>query len=450
MMAKRPAAGRASGNEGSARQWRMSVRQVFQDALAQSTIQQAFARHVNHDRGVLRVCDDLYALSAYSRLSVISVGKGAHSMAEALVEQAGASLDGIVAAPTDAVTQLRGFRYFRGGHPMPNPESLAAGRAILHYVEHQPPQALTIFLISGGGSACLEYPIDDAISLDDIVKTYEVLVHSGAPIAEINAIRKHLSGIKGGRLARAAAPAQQVSIMVSDVPDNALDSLSSGLTMPDSTTAGDCYRIAERHGMVKKFPLSVRELFTKRILEETPKSDAAAFVRARWWPVLSNASVLQSAAANAAAQGFSVEVDNSCDDWDYAKAADYLLNKLRRLRQGKSRACIVSGGEVTVKVKAKHGAGGRNSHLALYCAEKIAGENITVLSAGTDGIDGNSAAAGSVADGTTLQRAKELGLSASKSLAGFDSFPFFDRLGDAIVTGPTGNNLRDLRVLMAW
>lgn len=440
----------ASEQQRSAGEWRLSAREVFREALAQSTIQQAFARHVNHERGALRVCDDLYAMSAYPRISVISIGKGAHSMAEALVEQAGASLGGIVAGSTDPVTQLRGFRYFRGGHPLPNSESLAAGRAILRYVADQPSQALVIFLISGGGSACVEYPIDDAISLDDIVKTYEVLVHSGAPIAEINAIRKHLSGIKGGRLALAAAPAQQVSIMVSDVPDTALDSLSSGLTMPDSTTAEDCYRIAERHGMVKQFPPAVRELFTKRILEETPKSDDAAFTRTRWWPVLSNASVLQSAAARAAALGFAVDVDNSCDDWDYAKAADYLLNKLRKLRQGGSRACIVSGGEVTVKVKAKHGAGGRNSHLALYCAEKIAGEDITVLSAGTDGIDGNSAAAGAVADGTTLERAKKLGLNASKALADFDAFPFFDRLGDAIVTGPTGNNLRDLRILMAW
>jgi glycerate 2-kinase len=235
-MAKRVAAGSTSEIESSAGKWRLSARQLFQEALAQSTIQQAFARHVNHEGGALRVCDDLYAMSAYPRVSVISIGKGAHSMAEALAEQAGANLDGIVAASTDPVTQLRGFRYFRGGHPMPNPESLAAGRAILRYVQHQPPQALVIFLISGGGSACVEYPIDDAIALDDIVKTYQVLVHSGAPIAEINAIRKHLSGIKGGRLARAAAPAQQVSIMVSDVPDKALDSLSSGLTMPDSNT----------------------------------------------------------------------------------------------------------------------------------------------------------------------------------------------------------------------
>jgi glycerate 2-kinase len=364
-MSERPATGSASERERSARELRGAARDAFQEALAQSTIPQAIARHVNCDRGVLRVCEDLYGLPGYDRVSVVSVGKGAHSMAEALVGQVGESLGGIVAAPIDPGTQLRGFRYFRGGHPLPNRESLSAGRAILRYLNHQPPQGLVIFLISGGGSACVERPIDDAITLEDIVKTYEVLVHSGAPIAEINAIRKHLSRIKGGRLARAAAPAKQVSIMVSDVPDKALDSLSSGLTMPDSSTVEDCYRIATQYGMVEEFPPSVRELFTGRMLEETPKAEDPAFARARWWPVLSNTTVQRAAAAKLAAHGFAVEVDNSCDDWDYAKAADHLLNKLRKLRQGVSRACIVSGGEVTVKVKATHGSGGRNSHFAL-------------------------------------------------------------------------------------
>ncbi len=447
-MAERP--GSMTERERSARDLRVSAREIFHDALAQSTIQQAFARHVNHDRGVLRVCDDLFGLPGFDCVSVISIGKGAHSMAEALVEQVGENLEGIVAGCSDPASQLRRFRYFHGGHPLPNRESLAAGRAILKHVKNQPPDALVIFLISGGGSACVEYPIDEAIGLEDIVKTYEVLLHSGAPIAEINAIRKHLSAIKGGRLAKAAAPAQQVSILVSDVPDKAQDSLSSGLTMPDSSSAEDCYRIAERHGMVEEFPPPVRELFSQRLLEETPKSDDPAFVRARWWPVLSNTSVLQAAAAKAAEHGFAVEVDNSCDDWDYAKAADHLLHRLRKLRQGVSRACIVSGGEVTVKVKSKHGKGGRNSHFALDCAQKIAGENLTVLSVGTDGIDGNSPAAGAVADGTTIQRAQSIGLNAAKALAAFDAYPFFESLGDAIVTGATGNNLRDLRVLMAW
>jgi len=290
--------------------------------------------------------------------------------------------------------------------------------------------------------------LDDEISLEDLVATYRMLVLSGAPIAEINAIRKHLSAIKGGRLAQAAYPAHQLSLLVSDVPDNMLDALASGPTMPDSTTAGDCYAIAQKYGMVEQFPASVRELFLRRALEETPKSDDPAFLRSRWWTLLSNQTALDAAAVAAGEAGFTVETDNSCDDWDYARAADYLLGRLRELRKKSERVCLISGGEVTVKVT-DGGVGGRNQQFALACAEKIAGENITVLSGGTDGIDGNSPAAGAVVDGTTLARARALGLDIAGHLKAFDAYPFFEALGDAVVTNPTGNNLRDLRILSA-
>ena len=142
-------------------------------------------------------------------------------------------------------------------------------------------------------------------------------------------------------------------------------------------------------------------------------------------------------------------MDNSCDDWDYLRARDYLLDRLRELRRKSERVCLISGGEVTVKVS-NGGIGGRNQQFALACAGKIAGENITVLSAGTDGIDGNSPAAGAVVDGTTLERTKARGLDPQAHLAGFNAFPFFESLGDTVVTGPTGNNLRDLRLLLAY
>ena len=142
-------------------------------------------------------------------------------------------------------------------------------------------------------------------------------------------------------------------------------------------------------------------------------------------------------------------MDNGCDDWDYARAADYLLERLRQLRNKSERACLISGGEVTVKVT-NGGVGGRNQQFALACAQKIAGENITVLSAGTDGIDGNSPAAGALVDGTTAERAKSRGLEPAASLLSYDAYPFFDALGDTIMTGPTGNNLRDLRILLAY
>jgi len=428
---------------------RQQARAIFLQALADASIGAGFARHVHYERGVLRVREDLYDLHSYSRVLVVSLGKAGHTMVEALATQVGASLEGIVASSIEPATQVHGFRYFRGGHPTPNAESIQAASAILRALEAQPASALVIFLLSGGGSSIVEKPIDEEISLDDLIATYRALVHSGAPIAQINAVRKHLSAVKGGRLAQAAYPAQQVSLLVSDVPDGTPDALASGPTMPDSTSVEDCYRIAEKYELLKQFPPSIRELFERQALEETPKSDDPAFVRARWWPVLSNQSAIDEAGVAAERAGFIVHVDNSCDDWDYERAAEYLLGRVRELRKQFSPVCLISGGEVTVKVT-NGGLGGRNQQFALACAEKIAGENITVLSAGTDGVDGNSPAAGAVVDGTTVERARRLGLDGRAALDAFDAYPFFRELGDAIETGPTGNNLRDLRILLAY
>ncbi len=428
---------------------RVTARHLFEHALGEASIDRAFQRHVDCDKGVLRICEDLYDLESYNRVLVISIGKAAHAMVNSLEMQAGNRFQGIVASSVDPLSQVHGFRYFRGGHPLPNQESVRAAEAMLKSLSAQNASSLVIFLLSGGGSSIAEKPIDGEISLEDLIATYRALVHSGAPIAEINTIRKHLSAVKGGRLAVAASSAQQVSLLVSDVPDNTPDALASGPTMPDSTTVADCYSVAEKYGLLEQFPDSVRELFQRHALEETAKPDDLAFHRARWWPLLSNASLLDAAEAEAQRHGFSVEIDNSCDDWDYMRAADYLLERLRALRKKSERVCLLSGGEVTVKVE-NGGAGGRNQQFALACAAKISGEKITVLSAGTDGIDGNSPAAGAIVDGSTIERAQARGLDPAAHLAGFNAYPFFESLGDAIITGPTGNNLRDLRVLLAY
>jgi glycerate 2-kinase len=425
------------------------ARHIFDHAMRESSIGHAFVRHLHCERGVLRVCEDLYDLNAYSRLFVISIGKAAHSMLTALYEQTGERFEGIVASSIAPEFHVRGFRYFHGGHPLPNEESIRAADAVLKSLSAQNEASLVIYLISGGGSATVEKPIDEEISLEDVIETYRVLVHSSASISEINTIRKHLSAIKGGRLAQAAYPARQVSILISDVPDNTPDALASGPTMPDSTTIADCHAIAAKHKMLTSFPASVRELFERHAMEETAKSDDPAFVHARWWTILSNVALLEAAGREAMEQGFLVEIDNSCDDWDYARAADYLLGRLRELRSKHDRVCLLSGGEVTVHVE-NGGVGGRNQQFALYCAEKISGENICVLSAGSDGIDGDSTAAGAIADGTTLERAKARGLDFAAHLSGFNAYPLFQALGDAIITGPTGNNLRDLRILLAY
>src|SRR5579862_3106790 len=410
-----------------AREMRDAAREIFRQALSQASIEGAFSRHVHCERGILRVCEDLFDLTSFARVLIVSLGKAGHTMAEALTRQIGQpgpenSLAGIVATCVTPSAQLRGFRYFFGGHPTPNAESVAAATAILKVLEAQSAASLVIFLVSGGGSSIVERPIDDEISLDDLIATYGALVHSSAPIAEINAIRKHLSAVKGGRLARAAFPAQQLSLLVSDVPDITPDALASGPTMPDSTSAEDCYRIAEKHDLLAHLPNSTRELFERRALDETPKSDDQVFYRSRFWTILSNGIALEQARAAAERAGFSVCIDNTCDDWNYAAAADYLLKRVRELRAATSgaRICLLSGGEVTVKVT-NGGIGGRNQQFVLACAAKIAEENITVLSAGTDGIDGNSPAAGAIADGTTLARGRNVGLDAERSLDDFNA-----------------------------
>ena len=438
------------------------ARHVFDHALTESSVRSAFARNVSCERGVVRICQDLYDLNSYSRVFVISLGKAAHTMLTALYEQTGERFEGIVASPVAPEFQVRGFRYFHGGHPLPNADSIRAAEAMMKSVVTLNESCLAMFLISGGGSACAEKPIGEEISLEDLIATYRALVHAGAPIGEINAIRKHLSAIKGGRLAQAAYPARQVSILISDVPDGTPDALASGPTLPDSTTADDCYGIIDKYRLIPPvgksaargsqdqtgFPASVAELFEQHELEETPKPDDPAFLHSRWWTVLSNSTMLNAAKAEAERQGFHVQIDNSCDDWDYAGAADHLLARLRELRKKNEGVCLLSGGEVTVQVE-NAGLGGRNQQFALYCAQKITGEPICVLSAGSDGIDGNSPAAGAIADGTTAQRAKARGLDIRSHLHGFNAYPLFEALGDAIGTGPTGNNLRDLRILLA-
>ncbi len=439
-----------TSNEALFREMRDRVRGIFDHALAECSIPRAFSCKLQHERRHIKIGDELYDLAGFARALVVSIGKAGHSMAEALATILGTGLTGVVATSQAPPAQLFGFRYFAGGHPLPNEDSIRAGEAILRLLSGLTPETLVIFLISGGASAIAEKPISASISLADLVQTYKALVHSGAPIAEINAIRKHLSALKGGRLALAATPAYQVSVLVSDVPDNSPDALASGPTMPDSTTLDDCYDIAERYKLLLAFPGSVRALFEQRNLQETPKAGDPAFARSHYVTVLSSASAVNAAVEHAALGGFAVEVDNSCDDCDYRDAADHLLRRLRELRPGVSRACLISGGEVTVKVATPSGVGGRNQQFALYCAEEIAGEKITILSAGTDGIDGNSPAAGAVVDGSTAERARQQGFDLARALAQFDGFPLFDRLGDAVMTGPTGNNVRDLRILLAY
>ena len=426
---------------------------IFRYALNASRVETAMERRVRFDGVELQIDGHNYSLDQYDRLLLIGVGKAAGTLACTFLRQAGwqaERLEGIVVAPEAVALLSSRFRLYRGGHPSPNEASVAAAADILETLRSLTEHDLVIFLVSGGGSAMVEQFLTPGISLDVVAATHKVLVESGAPIAAINAVRKHLSAVKGGRLTEVAAPAEQVTIFVSDVPENELDALSSGPTLPDRSTTEDVYRIAEEYGLAGSVPGVIAAALRDRTLVETPKPGDRIFDRSRWSVLLDSGSLEDAAAVRARELGWHVEIDNRCDDWSAERAAAYLLDRVRELRRGCERVCLLSAGEVTVKVPlGTSGKGGRNQHFALLCSESIADSEVTVLSAGSDGIDGNSPAAGAVVDPSTTRRAEAAGYSVAAALAAFDSNTLLTLLGDTIVIGPTGNNLRDLRVLLA-
>jgi hydroxypyruvate reductase len=426
---------------------------IFLYALNASRVEPAMGQRLVCRDGLIEIDGHRYVLDAYERLVLIAIGKAAHTMAAAFLRQVGDArerFEGIVVGPEDEAAPSQGFRVYRGGHPSPNAGSMAAAANVLQTLQALAERDLVVFLISGGGSALMEQSLEPGISLETIAATHKALVESGAPIAAINAVRKHLSAVKGGRLAAAAAPAEQLTIFVSDVPRGELDALSSGPTFPDRSSVEDVYRIAKEYGLEERLPVEIAKRITACELVETPKEGDAIFARSRWAVLLDSASLEDAGAKRARELGWHVEIDNRCDDWSAERAAGYLLERLGEMRSKRKRVCLLSAGEVTVQVpRSATGRGGRNQHFALIASEQIAGSEIVVLSGGSDGIDGNSPAAGALVDGATLARAEEMSYPVREALIAFDGNTLLTRLGDTITTGPTGNNLRDLRVLLA-
>ncbi|MGH8458595.1 MAG: glycerate kinase type-2 family protein, partial [Nevskiales bacterium] len=357
---------------------------------------------------------------------------------------------GVVVSNVEPRAAPDAFLAFQGGHPVPNAGSVAAAEAILQLARESDRKTLLFFLISGGGSSLAEKPLASGLSLDDMQSLNRVLVGCGASIDEINAVRKHLSAFKGGRLAEAAARARKVTFLLSDVPEGKLATIASGPTLPDPSTVEICKDVVRRRGLLPRFPSATRGLFERGELEETPKPGAAAFDHAQTFLLLSSHDVIHAAHRAAGARGFHAECDMATDDWELPRAAAYLFERLEEMRRAHpgEPLCLIAGGEILSPVTGD-GHGGRNQALVLHCVEKLAGKKLAVLSAGTDGIDGNSPAAGAVADGETLARARQRKLDPADFFRRSDAFTFFDSLGDAILTGPQQNNLRDLRLFLA-
>ena len=465
--------------------------ELFTGALAACDIASAFDRRIRFEGNTLkRLLPDgngpeTINLSQYKRIFVIALGKAAGPMLEVLLDRMNRrqGLRGICCTKYLPKKRNWRIRYFEGGHPLPNEDSFAAARAALAMVKKAKKDTLIFFLISGGGSAMFDLPLDPQIGLEDTIAFHESLIACGAPINEINTLRKHFSAVKGGRLAMAAPEALKISLLVPDVPLRTLDALSSGPTSPDHSTVEEVHEILEKYELSRKLPASVRNFFEREDFPESPGNkgwrppffpkfqrngasppmrrvtaavtmtgEDEAFRDSVFELLLSGHDLVESARAMAQKAGYFVAVDNSCDDWDYADAARYLLDRFHDLRASHRRFCLISGGEVTVNLDRSPGAGGRNQQFVLACALELAhhpGEMLTVLSAGSDGIDGNTQSAGAVVDPTTVARAIAFGFDPEESLRRFNACPLFTALGDAVVTGPTGHNLRDLRLLIA-
>jgi glycerate 2-kinase len=428
------------------------ARQIFHETLAAIDVPATMQRKLRR-QGTRIVCGEkTYDLKDFGKIRVVAVGKAAHAMVEglALTLAPFVGFEGVVSAPSQPKKAVRGLRYFAAGHPTPNEESWRAAEAILALLKKCDDKTLVFFLLSGGASALMELPLDPKQTLEDVQQLHKALVTCGASIDEINTVRKHASAVKGGRLAAAAPEAAKITLALSDVPTGKESALASGPTLPDPTTVADVKRVIKEYSLHDKFSPALQKWLDEEKMPETPKGGDKAFRKAYFSLTLGMDDLLHPAHHAAEALGFVTCCDNSTDDWPVEKAAGSLLEQLEELRamHRGHRVALIADGEVSSPVRG-NGIGGRNSALVLACVEKVAGKKVAVLSAGTDGIDGNSSGAGAVADGETLERARDAGLDPREFFRRSDAFTFFSRLGDVILTGPTGNNLRDLRILLA-
>ncbi len=431
---------------------RAAARKIFDHTLAAIDIPAAMERVLDKRGSLIAFAGADLDISNFSEIVGVALGKASFTMAAALTEILGPefAVDGIVVGPAAQMRAIPRWTAFEGSHPIPTAASFEAGRAILERLRRCTAKSLVIFLVSGGGSAMVEAALDARTTLEDFQVLHSALVTCGAPIEEINVIRKHLSATKGGRLAAAAPESTKLTLAISDVPQGHESALASGPTLPDPTTVADAEKVVARYGLLAKLPEAMRALFENHALAETPKHNHPAFARARFERILGEHELMHAAHHCSEGDGFHCWVDQTTDGWPLEKTAKHLLALLAKLKEenpGKHVA-LFAGGELSSPVTGD-GIGGRNSAFVLTCVPKIAGRKITVLSVGTDGVDGNSPAAGAIADGETASRARAANLDPRDFLARSDSYTFFARLDDAIVTGPTGNNLRDLRILIA-
>ena len=427
---------------------------IFQAGVKAVDPAHAIKKHLMLEGNRLTAGETIYDLAAFDRISVIGAGKASAAMARAMEEILDKRLNsGLVITKYNHALPLDKVQVIEAGHPVPDLAGFRGAQKIIQFLEQRNEKDLVFFLISGGGSALLPYP-HEGLTLEDKRDVTKILLAVGANIQEINTLRKHLSQVKGGRLAKIAHPATLISLILSDVIGDDLDSIASGPTVPDRSTFRDCVDIVEKYQITDRLPSVVMDIFNKGIrgeIEDTPEAGDPAFERTQNLIIGSNIKAVEEAAKKATELGYNTLILSTFIEGEtrdvagvHAAIAKEILSSGNPIERP---ACVISGGETTVTIRGG-GKGGRNQEFSLAAAIDIDGlENVVLLSAGTDGTDGPTDAAGAISDGATVVRARKLGMDPNHYLRENDSYHFFKALGDLILTGPTFTNVMDLRLV---
>lgn len=434
---------------------REKAKSIFFASLKGADSKLCVERFLKLENGYILAGDFRKKLNEINKIIVIGAGKASALMAQATEEVLGDEIDsGAVVSKTGYQAPLKKIKLYFGGHPYPDENGAKGTQTIIETVSEAGENDLVISLFSGGGSALFVSPFD-RISLEDKKRMTRLLLECGANIDEINTIRKHISKVKGGRLVKLAYPAQIVSLILSDVIGDRLDSIASGPTAPDPTTFKDCLEILFKYKLMDKIPKSIKVFLEKNQNKkdnETLKPGNLVFEKVKNIIVGSNLSALKEAERKAKELDFNTLMLSSTISGDTRKAALEHVELAKKIKVEKKivppPACVISGGETTVEVKGK-GLGGRNQEFVLVSAIEIDGlKDVVIASLNTDGTDGPTDACGAICDGFTVSRAKKLKLDPKEYLNQNDSYHFFQQLGDLIKTGPTNTNVMDIHIIL--
>lgn len=430
--------------------------EIFNAAVSAVEPSAAVKRVLKIRRNTLTVSGRHYDLRNIARIYIVGAGKASAAMAKAIEDLMMARIaDGAVTVKYGYITDLRKISLTQAGHPVPDENGVLGSKRIVEVIKKATEKDLVIGLISGGGSALTPLPVE-GIPLTDKQATTRSLLDCGATIIEINTIRKHLSRIKGGGLARLAYPARMINLMLSDVIGDPFEVIASGPCVPDPTTFKDCQAIIEKYNLQEKLPPSVVD-YIRRGVEgqepETPKPGDVVFSRVQNIVIGSNIIAVRAAEKKARQLGYHTRILSTFiegETREVARVHSAIAKEIYKTGNPvKPPACVISGGETTVTIRGS-GLGGRNQEFALAASQGISGlDHTVILSGGTDGTDGPTDAAGAIADSTTWERAQKLGLDLKAYLDNNDSYHFFEQLGDLLITGPTNTNVMDLRIILA-